>query len=252
MRLCFLATSERGACARASTSSESDQSRSSESDQLNDWSDKRYLLMYAYNLAAEASAEQANLCRMRTPPSKSIQRQRTQGTVRNGRYSCFICHGQQTTQPATSYRDSEPPGLNAPAPTTSHVAERCQGARHSVFSSSDERACGPAASRKRKEWCNRHVYDEGRFSCLTSRRNGLPQGTSHVCTSLKYLSASSGGHGGEQKDGAFHADGIVVVGPVRGVGDRRLRRQLESFYDAADFVHVGQHGRRMRGSSAAA
>ena len=36
-----LATTERGACVRASTSSESDQSRSSESDQLNDWSDKR-------------------------------------------------------------------------------------------------------------------------------------------------------------------------------------------------------------------
>ena len=70
---------------------------------------------------------------------------------------------------------------------------------------------------REEEWCNRRVYEEGRFSCLTSRRYGLPEGTSHVCTSLKYLSASSGVTVGSRKTEPFMPMESWLLGQFAGV-----------------------------------
>eukprot|EP00232_Nephroselmis_pyriformis_P029101 CAMPEP_0182869000 /NCGR_PEP_ID=MMETSP0034_2-20130328/9659_1 /TAXON_ID=156128 /ORGANISM="Nephroselmis pyriformis, Strain CCMP717" /LENGTH=203 /DNA_ID=CAMNT_0025001435 /DNA_START=99 /DNA_END=707 /DNA_ORIENTATION=- len=51
------------------------------------------------------------------------------------------------------------------------------------------------------------------------------------------------GDGREQEDGALHADGLVVVGPVGRGGDAALGGELQSLDAAADLVHVAADGR---------
>ena len=125
------------------------------------------------------------------------------------------------------------------------------GVRVHVTSTLEDATCVLVAPRhlREEEWCKPACLRGGQILLLDESQVRLARGHVARVHVLEILVSVLRGHGGEQKDGALHADGIVVVGPVRGGGDRRLRRQLESFYDAADFVHVG---RRMRGSSAAA
>ena len=105
--LCFLATAERGACARASSSSKSDQPSVSCWCTPTTW----YWL-------AEAHAEQAKSCRMRTPPSKCLSRQHTQGTDRKWSVFWFYWPTDPTDEAACILLfptgGSEPPGFGCP------------------------------------------------------------------------------------------------------------------------------------------